>query len=269
MITIGNIKWENNMKLKKTIIITVAVLMINGSLAQASATSTVVSVLQNQKVTKQVSVTTTLISEVEKSEIHNGKFNGFEIIFNDKVIDFDTKPQVIEGKVMVPLRFVAEALGYKVIWNGEKNSVDLMKGPQFTSVYIGSNSYFKNKMAASPLSIAPTIMDERTMVPVEFLTEILGYGVEFQNNKLKVYDESLTTLTGYVSNMKEVGGTIMVTVAPRLGDDVEMWETTILMVNEDTIINREPIKEGDLINAVHLPVMTMSIPGQTGAVVIY
>lgn len=197
------------------------------------------------------------------------QFNGFEIVFREAVIAMDTQAQVIDDRVMIPLRFVAESLGYEVSWNGESQSVDLMKGPHFTSITISRNSYFKNKMAPRILSAEPVIVDSRTMVPIEFITEILGFGVEFKDNQLKIHDEPFTTLTGYITEMTELDDYTMVYVAPGIGEDVEMWEQTVLIVSDNTIINRAPLAVGELIKGVHLPMMTMSIPGQTNAVVIY
>lgn len=37
-------------------------------------------------------------------------------LVNEKYIDFDVEPQMINDRVMIPIRFVAEELGYKVGW---------------------------------------------------------------------------------------------------------------------------------------------------------
>ena len=206
---------------------------------------------------------------IAEPELINTGFNEFEVMYKEAMIEFDVQPQVINDRVMVPLRAIAESLGYDVVWNNDTRSVDLMKGPQFTSIYIDQNRYFRNKMAPSPLSAAPVIVDGRTLVPVEFVTEILGFGVEYKDGQMKIYDEPFATLVGYISEITTLDTYQMVYVAPRLGDDVEMWEQTVLIVNEDTMNNYGPLVEGDLIHGVHLPVMTMSIPGQTGAVIIY
>lgn len=207
---------------------------------------------------------------VTNESLMNQQFTeGFHIVFDDETIVMDVKPQVIDGKVMVPLRAVAEALGFDVTWNAETKRIDLINGARFTSVSIGENAYFINRMAPSPLSAAPIIVDNRTMVPAEFITEILQHGFEIQEGTMKIYDEPFTTLRGYVSLIEDLDGYSKVYVAPRDGEDVEMWEQTVLIVGDNTIINREAYQVGDFINGVHLPVMTMSIPGQTGAVVIY
>ena len=204
------------------------------------------------------------------ADLMNQQFaEGFAIVYEDKTLEMDVKPQVIDGKVMVPLRAIAQALGFQVTWNAETRRIDLINGARFTSVAIGENAYFINRMAPSPLSAAPVIVDNRTLVPAEFITEILQQGIQIEDGTMKIYDEPFTTLSGYVSVIEELDGYTKVYVAPRDTDDVEMWEQTVLIVSENTIINREAYQVGDFINGVHLPVMTMSIPGQTAAVIIY
>lgn len=46
-----------------------------------------------------------------------------KLIVNGKEIQCDVPPQMINGRVMVPARFVAEPLGAKVEWDNEKNAV--------------------------------------------------------------------------------------------------------------------------------------------------
>lgn len=207
-----------------------------------------------------------LISELE---MNTAFLDGFDLIYKEDLIAFDVKPQVIDQKVMVPLRAIAEALGYEVIWNNTTRSVDLIQGPNFTTVYIGQNSYFKHRMAPRELSVAPVIIDGRTLVPMEFITEILGYGFTYNDKQVTLDDEPLTTLSGYISDIQVLDDYRMVFVAPRKDDDVEMWEQTVLIVTEETMINRGPLAIGEMIHGVHQNVMTMSIPGQTSAVIIY
>lgn len=209
------------------------------------------------------------VAELISELLDNSRFDGMEVIYKDIIVELDIRPQSMDGKVMVPLRAIAESLGYEVKWNNETRSIDLINGPHYTSVVIGKNSYFKNKMAASELSSAPVIVESRTLVPVEFITEILGYGVEYREGQLKIYEEPFTTLTGYINMIEILDDYSKVYIAPRLGDDVEMWEQTVLIVSEKTMNNYGALVEGELINGVHLPVMTMSIPGQTSAVILY
>lgn len=43
-----------------------------------------------------------------------------ELIVDGNVINIDTVPQVLDNRVYVPIRVIAENLGYQVDWNGTK-----------------------------------------------------------------------------------------------------------------------------------------------------
>jgi len=49
--------------------------------------------------------------------------NPIRLIVNGKEVPCDPPPQMIGGRVFVPVRFVAEALGAKVDWDETKNAV--------------------------------------------------------------------------------------------------------------------------------------------------
>ncbi len=74
--------------------------------------------------------------------------------------------------LMVPLREIAEKLGFTVEWDGELKAVMLNSG--MYSLKIGENAYGKGKMMPQPLKAAPVIKDDDlTYVPVEYFTELL------------------------------------------------------------------------------------------------
>lgn len=81
-----------------------------------------------------------------------------------------------DNTIMVPLRQIAEALGYEVKWNGENYSVEIMKGAHWFLVKIGEDDYNFAKMKTQ-LGIAPELVDSTTYVPVEFL-ELMGLNVD-------------------------------------------------------------------------------------------
>jgi hypothetical protein len=44
---------------------------------------------------------------------------------NGKQIHLDSPPEIVEGSTMVPLRFISETLGAKVLWNADNRSVQV------------------------------------------------------------------------------------------------------------------------------------------------
>lgn len=54
------------------------------------------------------------------------------IIVDGKKVNTDVAPQIIDGRVMVPIRFIASALGANVAWNSQNRTVNI------TSMYKAS-----------------------------------------------------------------------------------------------------------------------------------
>ena len=86
--------------------------------------------------------------------------------------------------LMLPLRVIAESLGYTVVWNGEARTVELQNGMgTMATVTIGSNNYGRLKMAVQ-LDTAPEIVNGTTLVPVEFFTDVLNLTVDINDSHI-------------------------------------------------------------------------------------
>ena len=72
---------------------------------------------------------------------------------------------------MVPLRQVAEFMGFTVTWNESDRSVTLQHsdGHVFGNIVIGQSSFDGHH-----LEVVPTIRNDRTFVPVSFFEILLG-----------------------------------------------------------------------------------------------
>ena len=73
----------------------------------------------------------------------------------------------------VPVRFIAEAMGLEVGWDGNLNKVTVGTEPMGVNFSIGTNEYNKARMTPFTLSAEPVLIESRTYVPVDFFTEIL------------------------------------------------------------------------------------------------
>lgn len=88
----------------------------------------------------------------------------------------------VKDNVMVPLRAVAEKMGYTVEWDGEKQAITIGDDEGKAVINIGEDSYFgvtKIKDAvgmSAPQSYgaAPQIIEDTTFVPAKMF-EVMGY----------------------------------------------------------------------------------------------
>lgn len=101
------------------------------------------------------------------------------------------------GHMYVPLRAVAEALGFEVAWSDAERSARLTNGEVQTTVYINKDSYYTataapgmvGMSAPHELGAAPYLQnrpnEQKTFVPAE-LFELLGFAVEESDDTLHI-----------------------------------------------------------------------------------
>ena len=115
-------------------------------------------------------------------------------------IEIDGKDSGAQAHVMVPLRAIAEKLGFTVTWN---NGTVTVTGPdRYAELTIGADQYFaaptqENMAGASLFSLgcAPTLMDSVTYVPVELFDALLGCRegtVTLEDGRVKINTEPTT-----------------------------------------------------------------------------
>ena len=121
------------------------------------------------------------------------------------------------GNTMVPLRGIAEALGYAVQWNSELKAVEISNDDVKVDFNTGVNSYVitKNKdlKAGTPVSLAtaPVIKDGSTYVPLELFRMLNSqqYDIVIKNNTVVISPktaEDVTEETTVVDNSLSLRG---------------------------------------------------------------
>ncbi len=112
--------------------------------------------------------------------------NEVRVMLDDEYINFDVEPMIIDGRTMVPLRAIFEAMGAEVYWDAETETI--MAATEETVIIgeIGKKELYINE-EVSKMDIAPVIKDGRTLVPVRFISEAFGCDVAWDNDERTVY----------------------------------------------------------------------------------
>ena len=97
-------------------------------------------------------------------------------------------PQVIKGNTMVPLRFIAEAFGCKVDWDGAEKKITITRG-SFEMVLWMDKTTAKIDGQDKIMKVPPTSVKGSTLVPLRFIAEAFGATVNF-NSKTQEIDIS-------------------------------------------------------------------------------
>ncbi|MGE5381575.1 MAG: copper amine oxidase N-terminal domain-containing protein [Methylocystaceae bacterium] len=74
-----------------------------------------------------------------------GGATAIKLIVNGHIVDCDVPPMVINGRTMVPARFVAEPLGATVTWNESMQAVIISTRPTTTKNQVDGISSGTNK----------------------------------------------------------------------------------------------------------------------------
>lgn len=109
-----------------------------------------------------------------------------KLYVNDGQITPDTSPIIVNGRTLVPIRAVAEKLGYSVSWFEESQTVSMQNGSDLVQLSIGSDSLYHNS-ANIIIDVAPMIYESRTYLPVRAVTEAMGCGVKWNEEEKAVY----------------------------------------------------------------------------------
>lgn len=96
-------------------------------------------------------------------------------------LTIDQPPVVLDGSTMVPIRFIVEALEGEVFWNPDDNKVTLIRGNQYVEMWLNEPEMsFNGRKMKAP--VAPTALNNRTLVPLRILSEQLGWEVYWDND---------------------------------------------------------------------------------------
>ncbi|HWP95246.1 MAG TPA: copper amine oxidase N-terminal domain-containing protein [Syntrophomonadaceae bacterium] len=88
----------------------------------------------------------------------------------------DVAPLVKDDRVLLPVRFVAQAMGTSIDWDEALQVATLIRGDRIVQFTIGSPVIKVNNTTVT-MDVAAEIEAGRTMVPVRYLAQALGYQV--------------------------------------------------------------------------------------------
>ena len=108
------------------------------------------------------------------------------IIVNDHIVYSDVYPYIKNSRTYVPIRFIAEELGYDVKWDGANKKVTMTSDGTTVELTIGSNKMMVNGKAVL-LDAPAEIRDDRTFVPLRAIAEAFGEKVDYSSDYKAVY----------------------------------------------------------------------------------
>lgn len=107
--------------------------------------------------------------------------------------NLNAMPVVIDGSTMIPVRPLIEWLGGTVNWDSQTNAIHCQLDGVTLSMTIDSSTAYVNG-EAKEMPVPVTVYGGKTVIPLRFAAENLGYRVEWlqEGQYIRIYDKEET-----------------------------------------------------------------------------
>lgn len=202
------------------------------------------------------------------SSCASAKNDGIKVMYDGTAIEFDVQPEIIDDRVMVPMRTIFETFGMKVKWDGDAQTITAKRKSKTVGMTIGSTDMTKNEDTYS-FDTAPVIADGRTLVPVRAISDLLGLDVEWNADEKTV---EITTPTDEEDEAwKENTGTINLDKLEATGDGVSVEGNVITVSVGGDFEVTGTLDDGQIVidteDKVKLRLSGMSLTNKNGSAV--
>lgn len=153
---------------------------------------------------------------------------------DENPIEFDVKPEIIDGRTMVPLRKIFEEIGATVKWDNDTQTVSARKNKKTVTLSIGSADLQIDKgdtdeegnpiYETVTLEVPAQIVSGRTLVPARAISESFGLDVDWDGDNRKV---TITSEQDEDESWKENVGSINLSDLTYEGEGVEITDNQI------------------------------------------
>ena len=106
--------------------------------------------------------------------------NNIIVRLQDKRLGFETPPVVEDDYTLVPMRFLFEQMGAEVEWNQQTKTATLHRQGDAVTFTVDNKTATVNG-APKTMAVPARLVNDKTMVPLRFLSEELGMAVEWDN----------------------------------------------------------------------------------------
>ena len=103
---------------------------------------------------------------------------GIKIIYNNCYLSFENPPVIENDRTLIPMRFLFEQMGADVSWDETTNTATVSKASDVVSFSIDNLTATVNAQPKT-MDVPARLINDKTYIPLRFLSEELGYTVEW------------------------------------------------------------------------------------------
>ncbi|GEM_PF-2814200 len=127
------------------------------------------------------------------------KVGDSRIYMNGETTLMDTAAFIQDERTFIPVRALAEKLGYSVLYDDETKTVLFFKNDRRITMTLGSTNAtveapnletFKKDTYTVIMDVAPFIVNDRTVIPARYFGELAGYTVNYLGELVIITDDA-------------------------------------------------------------------------------
>ncbi|MCL2351428.1 MAG: stalk domain-containing protein [Firmicutes bacterium] len=121
------------------------------------------------------------------------------VVLDGVQLTFDVPPQIINDRVMLPFRAIAEAMGAGVYWDADSQKIIMYSSDKYIEMVVGnpvmkygdyrnddSGQTIYDTVNEYKMDSPPVIVNERTLIPLRAISEALEAQVEWDGSTMTV-----------------------------------------------------------------------------------
>lgn len=116
-----------------------------------------------------------------------------KLVIDGKTVKAEPEAFMENNRTLVPIRVIAEELGAEVIWDNNSRTVHIAKEDRQVVLAIDSRLIeytVNNETIYNLCDVAPIISEGRTFVPIRVISNALGVGIHWDNDRRSVIIDS-------------------------------------------------------------------------------
>lgn len=171
------------------------------------------------------------------------------LVVDGKGVESDVLPLRQNGRMLVPIRVIAEATGSQVEYDAEQQRVSFGQKGKHVSLDVNSRLAYVNGERVT-LEAPPIIVNQRTLVPLRFVSEALGYQVEWDATSSVAHVQTKPVEDRAVT-VEEAANPYVVQPNDTLGAIALRHGTTMSAIKKNNYLSSDQLTIGQIVFLPH------------------
>ena len=108
-----------------------------------------------------------------------------QMLVNGSPQEMDVAPVIMDGRTLVPVRFISQAMDASMLWDSDTKNVTVVQGRHWIDMWLSDNLMVVDGKAVA-LDVPPVILHGRTMLPLGAVARALGLTVDWDPETKKI-----------------------------------------------------------------------------------